>query len=237
MYADDLVLVSASVTGLQKLVNLCMNELHNLDLKINASKSKCLRIGKHVKHPCSDIVINGNTIAWTNHFVYLGVTIKAGTKFRIDLKQARCKFYRSFNALYSKIHKANESVIVSLIKSFCVPTLLYSLEALVLNATLLNNIDEPMYNAIGKVFKTFDRRTIRWCMFYMNVLPLRYDYVCRRTKFLLKMQTTENNLLSCLFGYFGQAELLNIGKKFEIKEIDINNIKARSWKIFSDSLD
>ena len=121
----------------------------------------------------------------------LGVTIKAGTKFRIDLKQARCKFYRSFNALYSKIPKANESIIVSLIKSFCVPTLLYSLDALVLNATLLNNIDEPMYNAIGTVFKTLDRRTIRWCMFYMNVLPLRYDYVCRRTKFLLKMQTTE----------------------------------------------
>ena len=35
MYADDLVLVSASVCKLQKLVSICVDVLHSLDLNVN----------------------------------------------------------------------------------------------------------------------------------------------------------------------------------------------------------
>ena len=38
MYADDLVLVSASVCKLQKMVSICVDVLRSLDLKINIKK-------------------------------------------------------------------------------------------------------------------------------------------------------------------------------------------------------
>ena len=42
MYADDLLLVSSSVTNLQKMVEICLSEFMSLDLTINAKKSVCV---------------------------------------------------------------------------------------------------------------------------------------------------------------------------------------------------
>ena len=55
MYADDLLLISTSVTDLQKLVTICTDEFELLDLSINASKSSCLRIGSRYNCSCAQI--------------------------------------------------------------------------------------------------------------------------------------------------------------------------------------
>jgi len=46
MYADDLLLVSASIHKLQLMVDTCCSEAIKLDMKFNASKSQAIRIGK-----------------------------------------------------------------------------------------------------------------------------------------------------------------------------------------------
>jgi hypothetical protein len=45
MYADDLILMSASVLDLQIMLNICNDVADDLCLKFNASKCKCLQIG------------------------------------------------------------------------------------------------------------------------------------------------------------------------------------------------
>ena len=52
MYADDLVLISASVCKLQTMISICVDALHNLDLKVNFKKSTCMRIGTQFKCVC-----------------------------------------------------------------------------------------------------------------------------------------------------------------------------------------
>ena len=99
MYADDLVILSSSVTDLQRLINTCLNEFVALDQSINASKSICIRIGRHYNSVCNRVFINGSPIAWSDQFTYLGVAIKSAVKFTIDLKPRRANFYRSFNSL------------------------------------------------------------------------------------------------------------------------------------------
>ena len=131
MYADDLLIISGSVSKLQKMVDICLNEFSQLDLQINANKSNCLRIGQCHKNVCELISINGVQIPWSVNFRCLGVTINAGSKFTIDCKPVRCKFYRSFNALYSKIPRANECVIISLVQTFCISLVMYSLKQFV----------------------------------------------------------------------------------------------------------
>ena len=44
MYADDLVLLSISVSDLQNLINVCADVLTDLDLTINFVKCQCIRI-------------------------------------------------------------------------------------------------------------------------------------------------------------------------------------------------
>ena len=108
MYADDLVLLSGSLSGLQAMINLCVDKLTEFDLQINVKKSICLRIGKCHNNICSDLNIGGVSTSWSKNLTYLGITLSSSAKFAIDLKQNRVKFYRAFNSIYSKISKANE---------------------------------------------------------------------------------------------------------------------------------
>ena len=180
MYADDLLLISGSVTDLQAMINICMTELSNLDLTVNTKKSVCMRIGKNCKASCSNVFIESIPIPWSNRISYLGITIQSSFKLMVDLKECRAKFYRSFNCLYSKIYLANEYLIVSLIKSFCTPVIMHSLCALNLNASILNGLDNLLYNTFGKIFKTFDHKILNSCMFYMNCWPMSSEFQCRK---------------------------------------------------------
>jgi len=56
MYADDIVLLSPSVTAVQELLHVCEGVLQNLDLFINLKKSVCMRIGPRYNMSCYDIV-------------------------------------------------------------------------------------------------------------------------------------------------------------------------------------
>ena len=46
MYADDLILLAPSIYELQAMVDICGDEIESLDLKLNVSKSRCIRVGK-----------------------------------------------------------------------------------------------------------------------------------------------------------------------------------------------
>ena len=186
MHADDLVLISASVCKLQKRVNPCLNVLTSPDLKVNVKKSACIRIGRDFKHDCVQLTADGTLIPWAPCFTYLGVPLISATKFSLDLKPARIKFYRSFNSLYCKISKASEVLIASLVNTFCVPAMMFGFEAFSLNASNVRAIDKPMYNAMGKIFKTFDHTILDSCLYFLNVLPPRLAYLKTELTFYLK---------------------------------------------------
>jgi len=46
MYADDLLLVAASIRKLQLMVDICCSEAIKISMKFNSSKSQAIRIGK-----------------------------------------------------------------------------------------------------------------------------------------------------------------------------------------------
>ena len=111
MYANDLLLISGSVSNLQKMIDKCLSKFSELDLHINSSKSTCLRIGQRYSAACDIMSINGAPVPWANSLRYLGVTISSGHKFAVDLKQIRAKFYRSFIGVASK--KQEEAIASS----------------------------------------------------------------------------------------------------------------------------
>ena len=66
----------------------------------------------------------------------------------------KTKFYSSFNTIYSKSFKSAENIIVSFIRTYCLPGLYYGLEAVDLNVTEINSLDTPVTRAFAKNFKT-----------------------------------------------------------------------------------
>ncbi|MFZ2538607.1 MAG: reverse transcriptase domain-containing protein, partial [Oscillospiraceae bacterium] len=232
MYADDLVLVSASIYHLQLMIDICLAQFTELDLAINVKKSVCVRFGKRFQGTCSPITINGKVVSWSDDVKYLGITFKSGSKLYIDFKQSRTKFFRSFNSIYGKISKANETLIVSLIKSYCIPSLMFGLEAFDLNISQLRSLDSPLFLAFAKLFKTFDKGTINNCMYYLNVLPLSFQYTFRKANFLSKLKIVENALLAKLDKKCGRVILDNIYTDFIVDVRNMCNLRRSIWKKF-----
>lgn len=236
MYADDLVLISSSVTVLQSMIDLCINELNMIDLSVNIKKSVAIRIGKNWCDECSMLSVGDQSIPWSKQLIYLGVTISSGNKFVIELKPCRSKFYRSFNSIYSKIFRSNEFLIVSLVKTFCVSIVMYSLDALVLNSTCLNSLDNLFCNAFGNFFKTYDRDILYTCMYYLNCWPLRFEYFYRRVNFLTRLGESNNSLLKNWYNVSGNFEYNMLCKLLGINIKKNKNIKNCIWQFFASTL-
>ena len=111
MYADDLILLAPSLTELQYMINLFCKELNDIDLKLNDSKSCCIRIGKrwHV-HNIEMKTCNG-FLSWTQDITYLDVNIISGPKFACCNDRAKSNFYASFNSIYGKLGRINNPIV------------------------------------------------------------------------------------------------------------------------------
>ena len=100
LYADDIVLLSPTVNGLQALLDICEDELLSLDMQINIKKSTCVRIGQRFNERCVSLCLkSGGYIQWSDHFKYLGIHFVCGRTLRCSFEQSKMKFYRSFNAI------------------------------------------------------------------------------------------------------------------------------------------
>ena len=102
MYADDLVLLSASLTVLQQMVDVSEQEMTYLDMKFNASKSMVLRIGKARRKLCDNIRLFGVDLQSVSTVKYLGVYIESANTFKLSLLESESKFFRSTNGIFYK---------------------------------------------------------------------------------------------------------------------------------------
>ena len=72
----------------------------------------------------------------------LGLFFVRSHTFKCSLDHAKRLFYRAVNGIFGRIGRtASEEVILELIKSKCLPILLYGLEACPLNNTSLRSLD------------------------------------------------------------------------------------------------
>jgi len=130
LYADDVILLAPSVQALQALANICKAELDYLDMAINAKKSACMRFGLRYKNKCDNVTVSGVRIEWVTLTRYLGVYLESSVKFKCSFSKNKAAFYKAFNAIFGKIGRiASEEVLFTLIKTKCLPVLLYGMEA------------------------------------------------------------------------------------------------------------
>ncbi len=185
LYADDLILLSLSISDLQILINKCCQVLDNLDLQINAEKSSCIRIGPRFRVGSSPISAYGKEISWASEARYLGMTLLAGVSFRCDWHLAKRHFFTAVNSILASLGSNPDiSVVLSLFTSKCVPILNYGLVAIQLSKVELNSFSFAFDNIFHKLFKTNNKKTLFLCQYYSNVLPFNILYDLSRFNFL-----------------------------------------------------
>ena len=99
LYADDILLLSPSVTQLERLLHACECELAWLDMAINFSKSCCIRVGPRCDTITATInSLTGHTISWAKEMRYLGVYFVQSRTMQLDV--AKRGFYRAANGIF-----------------------------------------------------------------------------------------------------------------------------------------
>ena len=181
LYADDILLLSQSVSCMQHMLDICSDIAKVLDLKFNVKKSAVLRIAKRFNVKCSGLLLDGQVIPYVEEVKYLGVVLKRGLVFNRSFSSAKVKFYRCFNAIYSKAFFASEDVLVSLFKSYCLPIITYSCESVPPLKSDVKILNKLISNAFQKIFHTYDTNIIsnaRMC-FGLNDIE---DLLCLRQR-------------------------------------------------------
>ena len=129
LYADDIILLAHTSYTLQKMLVICNSEITALDLHFSVVKSVVMRVGPRWNCRCAEFNLGSSILKFVDNTKYLGIYMKAGSKFSCFMNILKLRFYSSFNALYRRSNSSHsELVSVQLLQSFYLPVILYGLE-------------------------------------------------------------------------------------------------------------
>ena len=107
MYADDIIILSCSHSGLQNCLNTLSEYCNQWKLSINTSKSKCMTFYKRNNKYKNEFFIRGIPLENVTEFTYLGITIDAACSFKETLRVLSSKAKRALFALNSRFKLKN----------------------------------------------------------------------------------------------------------------------------------
>jgi len=130
LYADDILLMSASVVSLQKMVDICFCYGQEFDIVFNAKKSVSVVFGKDCKYTIENLMLGEGEIPWVQSFKNLGIIFIYGSRMCINYNYIKRKFYTACNSILTFCKHDDEMVKLHLVKSYCLPLLSYCIGAL-----------------------------------------------------------------------------------------------------------
>ncbi|CAG9124587.1 unnamed protein product [Plutella xylostella] len=120
-YADDMVLLSASVCGITKLLGICERYASSHGLKYNVSKSECMvfRVGSKAPSCVPPIKLNGSPLKIVEQFKYLGHVITADLKDNADIERERRALSVRANMIARRFARCSAEVKITLFRAYC----------------------------------------------------------------------------------------------------------------------
>ena len=197
LYADDIMLLSHSVTAMHRMLVICQEFALEFDLKFNTTKSVVIRIGDRWKVQCAPLLLCDMPLLHVDVCKYLGVHIIAGKKFSCSLDEMRHKFYRMFNCIYARSStSSSELVTVHLMRSYCLPILLYCSEVIPIYKADFRSLNRCIDSVIYKVFAVHEQANIALIRQYLGLDKFERVVEDRINKFL---NNVANDVQLCWF--------------------------------------
>jgi len=150
----------------------CLRILWNKwNIKFNQLLSQLIAFGGHTPSSCV-ISLNGNPIPWVTNVKYIGLQFMSNSGIT-DVSEVCRQFHNQFNNIMSVLGKlSNEMSTVHLIKTYCLPTLMYGCEAWTLSDGNLHKLNTAWNNCFRRIFSCCWRESNRPLQFYCKPLPV-----------------------------------------------------------------
>jgi hypothetical protein len=184
MYADDLLLMAASISDMQKMLDVCALFGINNNIVFNPKKSSCLRAGIYNNEGIGKLHLGSMELNWVNSVKYLGIMLSAGNVLSVDIGYMKRRFYASCNSVLNSCKYVSEDVKLHLVKSFCLPMLTYCIGALNLSKQNIRELGVCWNDAFRKIFHYNRWESVKDLQFFFYELPFEQLYDFLRWKFL-----------------------------------------------------
>jgi len=236
VYADDIILLSASVHSLQKMLDICYVSGSEMDIVFNAKKSTLFAVGKYCDTTVEDLNIGDDTISWSDRLKYLGVYFKAGHTLLIDSEVTMRKFYAAANAIYSHAKFASEVTVLFLMETFCFPLLSYASEALSYTKKQLTQLNVCWNRAYRKAFHMNDWDSVKGLQMLCGRLDFMHIYDERKLVFWCRISSLTNVVIQACYNNFSRTrEFTSLAHKYDviIGECAANSIREKMFTNFN----
>ena len=120
-YADDLVLVAPSQSGLQRLISECetFSRVHSVQFNIKKSKLMIMRAKNFTHFEFGDIKLNGANLEKVSNFKYLGHVLTESCNDHDDIMR-HCRYlYAVGNSIIRKFYFCSLQVKLKLFMTYC----------------------------------------------------------------------------------------------------------------------
>jgi hypothetical protein len=231
-YADDIILISATCSGLQSLINECVKYGKKNLIKFNPLKTEFIISGKpNFKNSC--IKIDGNVIKPKNSLTHLGFhwNVKCNHIADIQLSHTNhriTEFLAASNALISSgIRFCHPNTIKTLFNSLLIPRLTYGLELCQLSKSHIESLQCKAKISIKSLFNIskYSRNLLHHALGIRHLRDVLYKNKLNTYIRLLNNQDTRNILFHQLSHTRVSAsftsDVLDICESCDISIIDI----------------
>jgi len=146
--------LSWSCHGLQKLLDICGNYGIDWGIKFNPNKSVACTFGGR-SPSAGNVQLFSPELHFSTWVTYLGCQFKCYTCVT-DTQPFVCKFYGALNNILRVTGpKRNEMVSVHLVKTYCLPSLLYGCETWHARSEGIRCANVAWNNSFRKIFNSF----------------------------------------------------------------------------------
>jgi len=218
LYADDIMILSASLKSLQKMLDICHNCGASLDIVFNVNKSWLFKVGPSHLEELDALFIGGQELKWSKNIKYLGIILVSAKEFKVDITVQVRKFYAAANAIMSNCKQVSDLVKLQLLESFTLPLLTYACEALNLHYTQVHQLSVCWNNTFRKIFHMNKWESVKIIQLFCGRFDFVRLYHQRKISFVLKL-CKSHNLTHRTFinNYIKQSEFVSLCDEYNIK--------------------
>ena len=156
-YADDLLICSLTVSGLQNMIDAAVSYIESHCLEFNAAKTNCMIYGKSFLKTAPSWTISGEELSIKQSIVYLG-TVLDGSGNQKGLTYVESRINASRKAYYalqgSGLHKNGVSArtAINIYKAAIQSTLSFGCQSIKLSIRSRNSLDKHQTKLLKTIF-------------------------------------------------------------------------------------
>ena len=199
-FADDIVLLSPSRYGLQRLLDICANYCRKFCLDFNVNKSKVMIVSRKCvsyDNLCS-LRLNDTELEYVHEYKYLGVNLNTGNGLCFPATSTIRSFHRAANSVLHGRVKPSQQVQMRLIYSNCVPILTYGCAVKEYSAADMRRCHVALNNVIRKIFSFAVWQGIRHIRISCGFKCVYELFERARCKFISSASCSANTVIACL---------------------------------------